>query len=505
MRARALKVRTAKLVGLFALFTWAAACQSTDPVVPPGSGGAAGAGGMTTSAGTTTAATTTSTTSTGSASTTGAGGDQSTSSGSTSGTGGAKPCASASECPGTDTECKKRACNAGACDFDLTAEDTLIAAQTAKDCSAAQCDGQGAIKMVADNADLPDDMNDCTADTCVAGVPTFTTEPAGSACAQNGGTKCSAGAKCVECVVGADCVSLICDSVTFKCALASCNDTTKNGGETDVDCGGATCTPCAPGLVCAADADCVGGLCAALVCAPTCTDGITNNGESDVDCGGPSCAKCDLGKTCNAGPDCKTGSCVAGMCACANDHLVFSEIRSRGLGGTTDEFIEIYNPTAADVILDATWKIEGRSNNAAGYSARWTGSGKTISSHGHYLIASGGYVQTPAKEDSFAGASSITDATSLRLMNTGTVIDAVCYGYSAATKATLMGAGYTCEGTPADNLPHKDAAGAGDVDVSIQRLPGGALGNCIDTGDNAADFVTTKPALPQNTMSTATP
>ncbi|MEO5730753.1 MAG: lamin tail domain-containing protein, partial [Byssovorax sp.] len=453
--------------------------------------------------GATTGATATATaTGTGGASATGTGGDMSTGAG---GTGGAKPCSSASECPGTDTECKKRACKAGACDFDFTAEDTMIAAQTAKDCSAALCDGQGAIKTVADDADLPDDINDCTTDTCVAGVPTFTPEPVGSACAQNGGKKCSGGTTCVECVAGADCASLVCDAVTFKCALASCKDATKNGSEADIDCGGADCTPCATGLACGVDTDCVGGICAALVCAPSCTDGVMNNGEGDVDCGGPSCSKCDLGKTCSAGADCKTGSCVAGTCACANDHLVLSEIRSRGLGGTTDEFIEIYNPTAAAVILDATWKLEGRSNNAATYTARWTGSGKTIPSHGHYLIASGGYVQSPGKEDSFLGASSITDATSLRLTSGATVIDAVCYGYSAATKATLMGAGYTCEGTPADNLPHKDAAGAGDVDVSIQRLPGGALGNCIDTGDNAADFVTTKPALPQNTMSATTP
>ena len=75
----------------------------------------------------------------------------------------------------------------------------------------------------------------------------------------------------------------------------------------------------------------------------------------------------------------------------------------------------------------------------------------------------------------------------------------------AATKATLMGAGYVCEGAPADNLPHKDAAGVGDADVSFQRRPGGALGNCIDTGDSASDFVTATPAEPQNSTSAPTP
>src|SRR5689334_7392503 len=41
----------------------------------------------------------------------------------------------------------------------------------------------------------------------------------------------------------------------------SCSDGTRNGSETDVDCGGA-CAPCALGGACSADADCAaGGIC----------------------------------------------------------------------------------------------------------------------------------------------------------------------------------------------------------------------------------------------------
>jgi len=37
--------------------------------------------------------------------------------------------------------------------------------------------------------------------------------------------------------------------------------------------------------------------------------------ESDVDCGGPTCTKCGQGDSCNNANDCNTGNCVAGVCA----------------------------------------------------------------------------------------------------------------------------------------------------------------------------------------------
>lgn len=482
-----------------------AACSIYDSSLV-GSGGSTATSGPTTGPGSTTGVTT----STGATTSGGMGGDPSTGVGGdmSTGTGGAKPCATAGECPGADTECKTRTCKAGICGLDFAADGKALAAQPTKDCLQAVCDGAGATKSIPDANDKPDDANDCTDDTCVAGVPTFTAKATGASCAMGGGKKCTATSTCVECVVNGDCVmSGVCDPMTNTCSPASCGDAVKNGTETDLNCGGAACPPCTTGKMCAAGADCVGGACAAGLCAATCTDGIKNNGEADIDCGGPCANKCDLTKSCAAGADCKTGSCVAQACSCANDHLMISEIRSRGttaLMTAADEFIELYNPTAADVVLDSSWTIEARSTTAASYSVRWTGTGKTIPTHGHYLIANTGYVQMPAKDDSSA-TSGITDASSVALKKTAVVIDAVCYGFSVTTKATLGGVGYVCEGAPADNLPHNNTAGVGDADVSIQRLPGGALGNCIDTGDNAADFVTTKPAAPQSSTSATTP
>lgn len=142
---------------------------------------------------------------------------------------------------------------------------------------------------------------------------------------------------------------------------------------------------------------------------------------------------------------------------------------------------------------------------AAGYNKRWTGSGKVIPAHGHFLIAFTGYTQSPAADEELS--TGITDATSLRLLHSGNKVDAVCYAYSATTQMPFTtDATYDCEGTPADNLPHNNGnTAASNADVSIERKPGGVAGNCTDSGNNAADFTSQAPATPMNSMSPPTP
>src|SRR4029079_12443390 len=126
---------------------------------------------------------------------------------------------------------------------------------------------------------------------------------------QGGGKMCNDKGTCVECIVGADCTSKVCDMATFKCSPPVCSDMVQNGAETDVDCG-ATCPPCALGKKCMMSTDCVGQNCGGGVCQPSCTDGTLNNGETDVDCGGASCGKCASGKTCGVNADCLSGKCA---------------------------------------------------------------------------------------------------------------------------------------------------------------------------------------------------
>lgn len=182
--------------------------------------------------------------------------------------------------------------------------------------------------------------------------------------------------------------------------------------------------------------------------------------------------------------------------------LVISEIRSRGAAGALDEFVELYNPSAAAVVLDARWTLEARSTTAATYATRWTGAGKMIAAHGHFLLASSGYTQQPAADDALS--TGITDASAVRLLHAGVAVDVVCFAFDATTSATLTGdATYGCEGTPAPNA--HDNSTATNTDASIERKPGGGSGNSVDTNDNAADFAALAPARPQSSASAPAP
>jgi hypothetical protein len=202
---------------------------------------------------------------------------------------------------------------------------------------------------------------------------------------------------------------------------------------------------------------------------------------------------------CSGNSDCVTDSCVGGACACNGTHLVISEVRTRGLAGGNDEFVELYNPTSAPVVLDSEWEIEARGSGAANYGTRWTGAGATIAPHGHYLIVGSTYAGMPAGDATLS--TGISDASSVRLVQTAQVIDAVCFYYNMTTLNELLtGVGFTCEGTPVMN-----PAGTSNVDESMERRPGGTLGSCTDANDNTADFQDLTPAMPQSTASAPTP
>jgi len=88
-------------------------------------------------------------------------------------------------------------------------------------------------------------------------------------------------------MLDSDCKSNLCKNL--QCASPSCNDTVKNDGETDADCG-AACKDlaklCGEGQGCETGVDCQSGVCWAGTCkAPKCTDGVQNGKETGIDCG----------------------------------------------------------------------------------------------------------------------------------------------------------------------------------------------------------------------------
>ncbi|HOU91022.1 MAG TPA: hypothetical protein PLU22_08260, partial [Polyangiaceae bacterium] len=139
-----------------------------------------------------------------------------------------------------------------------------------------------------------------------------------------GGDDCQPCAAEAGCRQPSDCESRVCSGGV--CQPASCDDEVQNGLESDEDCGGG-CRPCDVGEGCSIAADCTSEVCRADECqAPACDDGRQNGEETDTDCGGPTdaggCARCEDGDTCSLDRDCVEGlecdptslACVATTC-----------------------------------------------------------------------------------------------------------------------------------------------------------------------------------------------
>jgi hypothetical protein len=126
-----------------------------------------------------------------------------------------------------------------------------------------------------------------------------------------GGGTCPPCAVGKMCLIDADCASGACDVTSFTCTENLCSDHLKDGTETDVDCGGGTCPGCGAGKMCLVDADCASNACDAvsLTCVSAlCNDGMKDGSETDVDCGG-GCSPCANGKGCSVDQDCVSRGC----------------------------------------------------------------------------------------------------------------------------------------------------------------------------------------------------
>jgi uncharacterized protein (TIGR03437 family) len=171
----------------------------------------------------------------------------------------------------------------------------------------------------------------------------------------------------------------------------------------------------------------------------------------------------------------------------AAGQLLISEFRTRGPGGASDEFVEIYNPTTTIVTIGGM-KIRA-SNNAGTISDRVTITAGTMLGSGcHYLVAnssSGGYSDSVPANQTYGTGIADDGGIAITRSNGTTIIDAVGMSNGSAFK----------EGTPLAPL-------SVNVNQSYERKPGGAFGNGRDTNNNAADFILNAASSnPQNSSS----
>lgn len=173
------------------------------------------------------------------------------------------------------------------------------------------------------------------------------------------------------------------------------------------------------------------------------------------------------------------------------DHIVIAEVQVGG-ANARDEFVELYNPTAAPATLDG-WRLSKRTGTGAREENLVTlFPALTIAPHASVLIAH--------PESAFAGSADQKYTTQSSLANDNAI---VLYGPAPTSSGErslidLVGFGTVTskEGTAAPNPP---------ASQSLERKPGGAEGNGQDTGDNAADFVLRATPTPQGASVAARP
>ncbi|RYZ38838.1 MAG: hypothetical protein EOO71_22365 [Myxococcaceae bacterium] len=199
------------------------------------------------------------------------------------------------------------------------------------------------------------------------------------------------------------------------------------------------------------------------------------------------------------------GSVTVGKAPLTN-HVVISEFSGGNGSGTaaTDEFIELYNPTNADVDL-SNWQVSYKSATGTLWSATVTiPAGKVIRAHGYFLLAGANYSggsTTPADVSyTFDASASTTAGGHVRIQRlvSGTYVDVDKLGY---------GTGNSPEGTAAPSHPAVGGSlerKAVSTSTSATMAVGGtdaARGNGQDTDNNAVDFVTRAARQPQNSAS----
>lgn len=231
----------------------------------------------------------------------------------TTGTGGGPCfCVSNADCAPVGVECKQAVCASCFCQIVNVPDGTPASDPIEGDCLGRAC-ASGEAVLAVDDADVPDDGNDCTIEACFMGVPMGAPAPAGAPCASGAGL-CDGGGDCVECLGDADC------GLTAYCAGGVCVAKTGPG----TPCGSAsTCLSgsCADGVCC--QSACV-GVCKACSTAKTGQpNGVCANiligTDPDNECPGPltcafgSCPIIEPGP-CMSGAECPSSFCVDGVC-----------------------------------------------------------------------------------------------------------------------------------------------------------------------------------------------
>lgn len=191
------------------------------------------------------------------------------------------------------------------------------------------------------------------------------------------------------------------------------------------------------------------------------------------------------------------------------NHIVISELATRGPSSASDEFVEIYNPTTNDIDISG-WKLEYKSQTGTSWITKFTvPNGTILLFHHYFLFASGSsFYSGPTPADLQLSASTaigMSDNSHIHLVNASNQeVDKVGYGTGVVDPE---GSAAPNHGTTANNNSVERKARASST---ADSLAAGGLhvlsGNGYDTNNNSTDFVAqTHGRNPQNSPSSPEP
>jgi hypothetical protein len=297
-------------------------------------------------------------------------------------------CLAASDCPGVDTDCAKRACNAGTCVVENAPVGTPAATQVAGDCRANRCDGAGNVANVVEDSDIPVDGNPCTDDVCTGGVGSNPGTVAGVPCGN--GNLCDGTGVCVGCLSASDCPGADSECAVRTCTSGACGmlfapADTLVSGQTAGDCRSNRCDGAGNVASFADDADVPndGNACTNDVC----TGGVPSSTSAPAF---TACSDRSGGNTCDGSGKCVTAFMVARF----GDGV--GSLSSAAAPVFLDEF------TTAGSLL----RTIALPTTARGAQRRFANSG-SATSEGALALSSDGHFVTLAGYDAAPGLASV--------------------------------------------------------------------------------------------------
>ena len=185
--------------------------------------------------------------------------------------------------------------------------------------------------------------------------------------------------------------------------------------------------------------------------------------------------------------------------AATASHVVISEISLSGFT-TSDEFVELYNPTDQDINLQ-NWRLRKKTDSGAESNLVASLSG-VIKSHGYFLIVpQTGYMGLVPGDRTFsvAGAQLAQDNTVLLYSDAGiTLVDKVGFGAVVDREGTAAANPIVGEGL------ERKANSNSTVESMVEGVDK-FLGNGEDTDNNSSDFIKRVVSNPQNANSALEP